>query len=70
MPLSNRIKKIREAKNLTQEDVASKCGMSTSAYGQIERNAAKSTFDTLIKIANALDVKITFLVDTENEIIE
>jgi transcriptional regulator with XRE-family HTH domain len=65
--LNQRIRKIREVKNLTQEEVAAKCGMSASAYGQIERNASKSTYDTLLKIAQALDVSITFLVDIENE---
>lgn len=64
MILAYRLRKIREAKKLTQEDAAFNCGMSTSAYGQIERNAHKSTFETLIKIANALDVSIPFLVDT------
>ncbi len=64
MILAYRLRKIREAKKLTQEDAAFNCGMSASAYGQIERNAHKSTFETLIKIANALDVSIPFLVDT------
>lgn len=67
--LNQRIRKIREGKNLTQEEVAAKCGMSASAYGQIERNASKSTYDTLLKIAQALDVSITLLVDIENEAI-
>lgn len=67
--LNQRIRKIREGKNLTQEEVAAKCGMSASAYGQIERNASKSTYDTLLKIAQALDVSITFLVNIENEAI-
>ncbi len=65
--LNHRIRKIREVSGLTQEELASKCGMSASAYGQIERNASKSTFDTLSKIANALNVSIRFLVDIENE---
>lgn len=66
MTLSKRIRKIREAKNLTQGDVAFKFGISASAYGQIERNASKSTYDTLLKIAKALDVSILFLLDADN----
>lgn len=65
--LNHRIRKIREVSGLTQVEVASKCGMSASAYGQIERNASKSTYDTLLKIATALNVTITFLIDTESE---
>lgn len=41
MILSNRIRKIREAYNLTQSEVADICKISTSAYGQIERKASK-----------------------------
>jgi len=66
MTLSKRIRKIREAKNLTQGDVAFKFGISASAYGQIERNASKSNYDTLLKMAKALDVSILFLLDTSN----
>ncbi|MEI7978915.1 MAG: helix-turn-helix transcriptional regulator [Bacteroidota bacterium] len=67
MLLAYRLRKIREAKKLTQEDAAFYCGISPSAYGQIERNAHKSTFETLIKIANALDVSIPFLVDVNSQ---
>ena len=66
MDLAVRIRKIREAKKLTQEVVASKFGISASAYGQIERNPYKSSYETLSKIANALDVSILFLLDTNN----
>jgi transcriptional regulator with XRE-family HTH domain len=71
MPLANRIKNIREAKNLTQEDLANKMEISASAYGQKERNASKITYENLLKIAKALDVTILFLLDIEsNEFIE
>lgn len=66
MLLAERIRKIRVAKELTQEDVAFKCEMSASAYGQIERRASKSSFETLSKIANALNVSIIFLLDINN----
>jgi transcriptional regulator with XRE-family HTH domain len=66
MILAYRLRKIREAKKLTQEDAAFNCGMSASAYGQIERNAHKSTFETLYKISEALGVSINFLVDINN----
>lgn len=71
MPLANRIKNIREAKNLTQEQVASLMEVSASAYGQKERNASNITFENLLKISKALDVSILFLLDIEsNEFIE
>lgn len=67
MLLANRIRRIREAKNLTQAEVAYKCEITPSAYGQIERKAGKCSFETLFKIAVALKVSISFLVDLENE---
>jgi len=71
MPLANRIKNIREAKKLTQEDVSNKMEISASAYGQKERNANKITYENLLKIAKALDVSILFLLDTNsNEYLE
>ena len=66
MPLANRIKNIREAKNLTQEDVANIMEISASAYLQKERNANKITFENLLKIAKDLDVSILFLLDTNS----
>jgi len=41
--------------------------MTPSAYGQIERKASKSTFETLVKIAEALGVSVSFLVDIRSE---
>ena len=68
MLLTKRIKKIRKLKKLSQAEVADRCDISTSAYGQIERKAGKCTIETLLKIANALGVSITYLVDIDNEV--
>lgn len=68
MLLANRIRQIRESYNLTQSEVAYKCDISPSAYGQIERKANKCTVETLIKIANAMDVSLPFLVDINSVI--
>ncbi len=71
MELAKRIRAIREARNLSQAEVAYKIDISPSAYGQIERRAAKSTFETLEKIAKAIGVSVMFLVDIKNpEIVE
>lgn len=68
MLLANRIRQIRESYNLTQSEVAFKCDISSSAYGQIERKASKCTVETLIKIANAIGVSLPFLVDINSTI--
>jgi len=66
MKLAERIRKIRESRGLTQAEVANKVDITPSAYGQIERKAGYTRFQTLCKIADALSVKITFLIDIEN----
>jgi transcriptional regulator with XRE-family HTH domain len=66
MLLANRIRNIREAKKLTQAEVAEKCNMTPSAYGKIERRAGSSSFDTLTKVANALKVDLIFLVNVND----
>lgn len=63
MTLSERIRIIRETYNLTQSDVAEKFGISPSGYGQIERQANKSSFETLQKVAAAIGVSVLFLID-------
>lgn len=66
MLLANRIRKIREAYNLTQEEVACRCNITPSAYGQIERKAGNSSYETLCKVAKALNVTVLFLLDVDN----
>ncbi len=65
MKISKRIRNIRVSKKLTQSDVASKLDISSSAYGQIERNADKATITTIQKVANALDVTINSILNED-----
>ena len=66
MKLAERLRKIRETKGVTQAEVADFIDITPSAYGQIERRAGTTRFDTLCKIADALSVRVTFLIDIEN----
>lgn len=65
MILSNRIRCIREAYALTQAEIAYQCDISPSAYGQIERKANTASFNTLKKIADAIGVSISFLINID-----
>lgn len=67
MRLAERIRKIRELHDLTQAEVANRCNISSSAYGQIERRAGSSSYETLQKVANAIGVSLPFLIDVDNE---
>jgi transcriptional regulator with XRE-family HTH domain len=66
MELAQRIRQIREAYNLTQAKIAFKCGISPSAYGQIERKASNCSYKTLEKVANSIGVSVKFLIDIGN----
>lgn len=66
MKLAERIRNIREAYNLSQAEIADKCDISPSAYGQIERQAGNSSFYTLAKVAAAIGVSLPFLIDIGN----
>jgi transcriptional regulator with XRE-family HTH domain len=50
------IKKIREQKRITQEDVARKIGISQNAYSKIENNITQLTINHVKQISVALEV--------------
>lgn len=56
--LGGRIKALRNAKNLTQEQVADQIGVSRQKYARIESGANSITLDILSKVAKVLDVTV------------
>ena len=56
--IGKRIKEIREAKNMSREDVAFACNFSGSYMGMIERAEYDFKISKLYKIAQALDVEL------------
>jgi transcriptional regulator with XRE-family HTH domain len=56
--LSN-IKKFRELKSITREQIASDLEMSASGYSKIERGEIELTLSRLYQIAGALEVKVS-----------
>ncbi len=57
--LGNRIKTLRIAKNLTQEQVAEQIGVSRQKYARIESGANSITLEILSKVAEILDVTVS-----------
>ena len=55
------IKKIRIEKNLTQEELSQKSGISESYISELENNLKMPTILTLCRLAEALEVDITKL---------
>lgn len=58
MRIGNKIRRLREAKGLSQENMADGLGMSPTGYGNIERNKNDINVEKLQKIAGLLGVKI------------
>ena len=57
--LGLQIKKTREGKNLTQENLADKVGIHLSYIGNIEIGAKRPSLETLFRIAEELEVKVS-----------
>lgn len=58
MKVNEKIKFLRESKHLSQEEMASKIGMSTNGYAKIERGETRLNIPKLEKIVEVLDMDI------------
>jgi transcriptional regulator with XRE-family HTH domain len=62
--VGQRIKMAREAKNLTQEELAAMVNLSSTHISVIERGVKVTKLDAFVAIANALEVSAdTLLID-------
>lgn len=66
--LGKRIRFLRESKGLTQEELGEKAGLSYKFVGEVERGEVNISLDSLISIADALEVKINALFPIEKDI--
>lgn len=57
------IKKLRDQRNLTQQQLADKSGIGLNFMGKIEVAFSKPSLDTVIKIADALNITVADLVN-------
>lgn len=67
MSVNEKIRLIREAKNLTQEQVAEKLGVSQSVYGDIERGENDPKLSKLQKLAEIFEMQLPELVDLSDK---
>lgn len=57
------MKRIRKERGLRQKDVAEKLGIATHSYTRYECGVRRPNIDTLLKIADILDVKASDLLE-------
>lgn len=62
---ANRLKNLRQERNLSQEDLALLCNIDRTYIGRIERLERKPTIVVLDKIAKGLNIKLKDLLDFE-----
>ena len=70
MKIGVNIKKIREAKNLSQKEVALAVGMDQSQYSKIENGKTDPSTSTLLKIAKAMKIKAADLFEADTIFID
>jgi len=66
--LGSRLKQERQRLNLTQEKLAEKVDVSHAYIGQIERGERSLTLETLVNIAEKLDVTVDYLLESAIDI--
>ena len=57
--IGERLRELREARNISMRSLATRSGLSANALSMIERNKASPSVSTLYKLADALGVSIT-----------
>ena len=63
MPTGEKIKEFRKKRGLTQKQLGDLCGMADSAIRRYENGRANPKIETLRKIADALEVNVTELLN-------
>ena len=67
MSVNEKIRKIREAKDWSQEQMAEKLNMSLNGYAKIERGESKIYLDKLEKIAQVFDIDVVELMQSDGK---
>jgi HTH-type transcriptional regulator/antitoxin HipB len=57
------IRQTRQKQNLTQEELAKKLGVNKSNISKMENNIKSMRIDTLMKVLNVLDAKVSIQVE-------
>lgn len=69
--MGKRLKQVRTNLKLTQAQVAEKANISINHYGNLERGKCGTCVETLVKICNAFDVTLNYILlnkeDADND---
>jgi transcriptional regulator with XRE-family HTH domain len=59
--LARTVRRLRNERGETQEDLAHRAGLTVAAFARIERGHANPTWTTVLRIAAALDISLAAL---------
>lgn len=62
MTMGDRLRELRLKKNISQEEVARRVGITRSAYSHYEINNRQPVYETLIKLANFYEVSLDYVI--------
>ena len=65
--LGKRVKSLRKAKNLTQEELSERADIDPTYISDIERGKVKPSVESISKIANGLNINLSKLLSFGNE---
>lgn len=65
--LGQAIKKARQERNMTQEQLGNIVGVQKAQISKIENSVKNARFETIIKVFNALGAKVNFNVELKNK---
>jgi transcriptional regulator with XRE-family HTH domain len=65
--IGERLRELREARNISMRSLASRSGLSANALSMIERGKASPSVSTLYKLAEALGISITSFFGSNSE---
>ncbi len=65
--LGQTIKKIREERNMTQEQLGHLVGVKKAQISKIENNLTDARFDTIMRVFRALNAKVKFNVEIQDK---
>src|SRR5690242_5554707 len=65
--IGDRLRELREARNISMRALAAKSGLSANALSMIERGKASPSVSTLYKLAEALGISITSFFGSDKE---
>ncbi len=68
--LGEAIRKARTERNLTQEQLGKLVGVKRAQISKIENSLNNARFETILKVFRALNAKIHFNVELENQTLE